>query len=187
MKRAWLLFVAKFFIDFVMHYFRTCLYWPKTYTDKRQRSRTLWKLWRRIHRGFQVQVDKRFPYEKDECLETGKSQNEVMPSIRMTKNQHLSICASINGDKNWKHCYQHPIDNINQEYHVVVTQGFFVREKLMFMVLIDNEMVYARDNPKPLIFNGTLHLTSPWIHSLGTFGALSDLKVYMRPYPINST
>ena len=136
---------------------------------------------------FKFKLTKDFPMKKMSVLRLGKSQNEVMPSIWMTKNQHLSICASINGDKNWKHCYQHPIDNIIQEYHVVITQGFFVREKLMFMVLIDNEMVYARDNPKPLIFNGTLHLTSPWIHSLGTFGALSDLKVYMRPYPINST
>ena len=109
---------------------------------------------------FKFKLTKDFPMKKMSVLRLGKSQNEVMPSIWMTKNQHLSICASINGDKNWKYCYKHPIENINQEYHVVVTQGFFVREKLMFMFLIDNEMVYARDNPKPLIFNGTLHLTS---------------------------
>ena len=110
-----------------------------------------------------------------------------MPAIWMNKKQHLRICASINGNKEWKYCHDHPNINFNQEYHVVITQGYFVREKLMFMVLIDDDMVYARENPKPLIFNGTLHLTSPWFPSLGKFGALTDLKVYTRPYPTKST
>ena len=110
-----------------------------------------------------------------------------MPAIWMNKKQHLRICASINGNKEWKHCHDHPNINFNQEYHVVVTQGYFVREKLVFMVLIDDEMVYARENQKPLIFNGTLHLTSPWFPSLGNFGALTNLKVYEIPYPTKST
>ena len=90
--------------------------------------------------------------------------------------KYFSFTTTINDNVNYVHNANGV--KLNHNYHIIISQTYNKNEKLMYNIVIDDELVHSVENTNPISVDVVqVYLSDPWYASIGDIGELYDISV----------